>query len=70
MCRGRDSRGVLLAGVAEVLERYETGSSVMDRPPREVLGAGVVAASSVWVAARIGMAAWRDCAGDREGMRS
>ena len=45
MCRGSDSHSVLLAGVAEVLERCETGEPVIDRPPREVLGAGVVAAS-------------------------
>ncbi len=64
MCPGSDSHGVLLAGVADVLERC--GEPVIDRPPREVLGAGVVAASFC-VATRTDMAAWRGCPGDREG---
>jgi hypothetical protein len=66
ICRGSDSHSVLLAGVAEFLERFETGEPVIDRPPREVLGAGVVAASFC-VATRTDMAAWRGCAGDRDG---
>jgi hypothetical protein len=45
ICRGSDSHSVLLGGVAEVFERCETGEPVIDRPPRVVLGAGVVAAS-------------------------
>ena len=45
ICRGSDSHSVLLAGLAEFLERCETGEPVIDRPPRVVLGAGVVAAS-------------------------
>ena len=65
ICRGSDWHSVLLAGVAEVLERCE-GEPVIDRPRREVLGAGVVAASFC-VATRTVMAAWRGCAGDREG---
>ncbi|MFZ0381860.1 MAG: hypothetical protein ACLP4R_16140 [Solirubrobacteraceae bacterium] len=40
ICQGSDSHSVLLAGVADVLERC--GEPVIDRPPREVLGARVV----------------------------
>ena len=64
ICRGSDSHSVLLAGVAE-RPRALRREPVIDRPPREVLGAGVVAASSC-VATRTDMAAWRGCAGDRE----
>ncbi len=67
ICRGTDSHSVLGAGVNEVLGRYETGEPVMDRPPLEVLGAGIVAASSFCLVTRTGMAAWRGYAGDREG---
>ena len=61
ICQGSDSHSVLLAGVADVLERC--GEPVIDRPPREVLGARVV----LVLATRTDMAAWRGCAGDREG---
>ena len=47
MCRESDSHSVLLANVAEVLERCETGEPVIDRPAREGLAAGVAAASVV-----------------------
>jgi hypothetical protein len=56
ICRGADSHSVLDAGVNEALERYETGEPVMDRPPLEVLGAGIVAASGY--ADRDGGVAW------------
>ena len=45
MCRETDSHSVLLANVAEVLERCETAKPVIDRPAREGLGAGGAAAS-------------------------
>jgi hypothetical protein len=52
ICRGSDSHGVPLGRVAVVLERCETGEPVIDRPSRDrpsrvVLGAGVVAVSSL-----------------------
>ena len=59
ICRGSDSHSVLIAGVAEVHERYETGQPVIDRSAREVLGAGVVAASFLCgYADRHGRVAW------------
>ena len=57
VCQGSDSHSVLLAGVAEVLERG--GEPVIDRPPREVLGSSVVAASCLCgYADRHGRVAW------------
>ena len=57
ICQGSDSHSVLLAGVAEVLERC--GERLIDGPRREVLGAGVVAASFLsGYADRHGRVAW------------
>ena len=59
ICQGSDSHSVVLAGVAEVLERCEERTLTERGPSRVVLGVGVVAAS-FWCgyADRHGRVAW------------